>query len=664
MKNQIIIFLCLATLFLRAQTDPLVKSRCGTGVPDQAWNDWFNAKVEEFKKANVGAKELTANYTIPVIFHVIHGGQSVGTFPNVSQLQINSQVKILNDDYAGSGYNVANFANTNFAQSLIANCNISFCLAEKDPNGVTLSEKGIERVSYVAKGWSDPASFTVNTNFKNFIDNTVKPGTIWDPSRYLNIWISDVNSSVGLLGYATFPAGSTLSGMNNALGTATDDGVWCWTKAIGDVGTLTSSYDKGRTATHEVGHWLGLRHIWGDGSCASDFCNDTPTQQQANTGCPTYPSVSCSNGPNGDMFMNFMDYSYDYCLYMFSNDQRTRMQTAMANAPYRKNLSASAATLCTNSPAPCSYSISNFSNSDSLFSYRRATASASDVGCAQGQGKAGYITGTNCYGDKEKAEFISSAKYSSATNPVVTGVIVLFFQYGNLGTDGSGNAGLNIYAGTSVASQPGALLGSVTENMATIAATTNTNGVGYCGNPNLSFNIPLIMPYKFNLPTPVSVPQSGGFFASVVLPTTAGDTISIIDKATGVTNTAWEKWDDNTWHDMKTAWGSSRNYNLAIIPVIECGPVGISERSLFEKSIDLFPNPSSGNFNILTNLVSVQTIEITVYNVLGQQVYHNTLNDAKQNLIEVDMRNESSGIYFVQISNGQEKAVKRLVLNR
>ncbi len=649
---------------VKSQSEPIVKRSCGTEVPDQAWNDWFNAKVEEFKKNNLNGREQSANYTIPVIFHVIHGGQSVGTFPNISQAQINSQITVLNDDYAGTGYNVANFANTNFAQTLIANCNIRFCLAEKSPNGTTLSEKGIDRISYVSKGWSDPASYTVNTNFKSFIDNTVKPNTIWDPSRYLNIWITDVNSNVGLLGYATFPAGSTLSGMNNGLGTATDDGVWCWTKAIGDVGTLTSFYDKGRTATHEVGHWLGLRHIWGDANCGTDFCNDTPTQQQANTGCPTYPSVTCSNGPNGDMFMNFMDYSYDNCLYMFTNDQSARMQTAMANAPLRMNLSASAATLCTNNPAPCSFSVSNFSNTDTLFSYRRATASSSDVQCPQGPGKAGYIGGTNCYGDKEKAEFINASKYTNATNPVVTGVVVLFFQYGALGTDGTGTGGLKIYSGTSASSQPGTLLGSVTENMATIAATTNTTGVSYCGNPGLSFSIPLIMPYKFTFASPVSVPQSGGFFASVVLPTTAGDTMTVLDKATGVTNTAWEKWDDDTWHSMKSSWGDTRNFNLAIIPIVECGPVGIKERSLLDKSVDLFPNPSNGNFSIVTSLASSQNLEINVFNVLGEQVFATRIENARQNMIDVNMSEQKSGIYFVQINNGTERIVKRMVLAR
>ena len=664
MKNNFFILLIFAATFLNAQNKPATVKTCGTGVPDQAWNDWFNTKVEEFKKNNPAAKGQSVNYTIPVIFHVIHGGQSVGTFPNISQAQINSQILVLNNDFAGTGFNVSNFANTNFAQSLIANTGITFCLAEKDPNGVSLSEKGIERISYVAKGWSDPSSFTTNTNFKNFIDNTVKPNTIWNPARYLNIWISDVNSVVGLLGYATFPAGSTMTGLSFGLGTATDDGVWCWSKAVGDVGTLSSVYNKGRTATHEIGHYLGLRHIWGDGSCATDYCNDTPTQQQSNSGCPSYPLITCSNGPNGDMFMNFMDYSYDACLYMFTKDQNTRLQTAMANAPYRMQLTASAATLCGTSSVSCSYTLSNFTNTDTLLAFRRATASVSDVGCLQGTGKAGYITGTNCYGDKEKAEFISATQYGNVINPVVTGVVVLFFQYGNFGTDGIGNASMSIYSGTSSTSQPGSLLGSVTENLATIAATTNTNGVTYCGNPNFIFSLPLIMPYKFNFALPISVPASGGFYASVVLPTLSTDTIAIIDKVTGVTNTAWEKWSDNTWHSMKSAWGNARNFNLAILPVLACGPVGLSENSILHKSIDLFPNPSNGNFSIITSLTASQQLEIDVYSVLGEKVYSAKVENAKQTIIDVNMTDRASGIYFVQVNNGEEKITKRVIVVR
>ncbi|PBQ33378.1 hypothetical protein CNR22_16860 [Sphingobacteriaceae bacterium] len=648
----------LVFLFINAQ-EP-VKRTCGTETPGEAWDKWFNEKVKEFIENNPQAKEQ-ANYTIPVIFHVIYDNQPVGTFPNLTQAQIHSQIPILNNDFAGTGFNVSNFSSTTFNQALIANCNITFCLAKKDPTGATLNEPGIHRVSYSASGWTNPASFTTQASFKNYMDGTIKSNSIWDPSRYLNIWISDVNTTVGLLGYATFPPASGLTGMP-AQGTILDDGVWCWSRAIGDVGFLNNAYSKGRTVTHEVGHYLGLRHIWGDSNCGTDYCNDTPTQQAENTTCPTFPHVTCSNGPNGDMFMNFMDYCYDACLYMFTGDQRTRMQTAMANSTLRKNLTASAATLCAGSDA-CTYTITNFSSTDTLQSYRRSTAASSDAFCLQGPGKAGYIVGSNCYGDKEKAEFYAGSKYASVTGPHVSGVVVLFYQYINTGTDGTGNVGLNLYSGTSANTAPGSLLGSISENLSTIAATTNTNGVNFCGNPNLAFANPIIMPFKFNFTSPVPVPQSG-FFASVVLPTSSNDTVAILDKRTGTTNTAWEKWDNNIWHDMKSAWGDVRNFNLAILPVIECGPVGLKNNSILFSGVDLFPNPSNGDFTIVTTLPTVQRLKINVYSMMGQLVYQDVVEQAKQNLIEIKMHDQSPGIYFVQLDNGEEKVVKRMILTR
>lgn len=666
MKKHLFILSFSLAIIANAQNKP-AKRTCGSEAPSKEWNDWFNAKVEEFKQTNVSQKNQNVNYTIPVIFHVIHGGQSVGTFPNISQAQINSQIKILNDDFAGTGLNAGNISSTGFSPSLISNCNVNFCLAEKNPSGNSLSEKGIERLNYNTNSWANPTSFTTITNFRNYIESTIKANTIWDPTRYLNIWITDVNAAVGLLGYATFPSGTALTGLSSGLGTATTDGVWCWTKSIGDVGTLSPPYDKGRTATHEIGHWLGLRHIWGDASCGNDFCTDTPTQQQENTGCPTYPSVSCSNGPNGDMFMNFMDYSNDLCLYMFTNDQRTRIQTAMASCPFRTQLTASSATLCGAQSVVCSYTLSNFSITDSLanaFGARRATASATETFCAQGPGKAGYINGTNCYGDLEKAEFISASKYSTAVNPLITGVVVLFYQYATNGTDGTGNVNLNIYNGSSAAAAPGALLGTTTENLATIAATTNTTSVTYCGNPNLAFGAPVIMPFKFTFAIPISAPASGGFFASVGIPGTANDTVAIFDKLTGTTNTAWEKWSDNSWHDMKIAWGGNRNFNLAILPIIECGAVGVKENSVLNNSINLFPNPSNGNFSVITTLPNSQNLDVTVYNIFGQAVYSSKHQNVKQNVFEINLNDAATGIYFVEINNGKEKLVKKLILSK
>jgi hypothetical protein len=141
----------------------------------------------------------------------------------------------------------------------------------------------------------------------------------WDPTRYLNIWVCNLGD--GLLGYATFPA--------DLQSDPTNDGVVILYKAFGNIGVLHPDYNLGRTATHEVGHWLNLRHIWGDANCGDDFVDDTPTQQTSNVGCPTFPHVTCSNGPNGDMFMNYMDYVNDACMGMFTQGQKNRLTATL-----------------------------------------------------------------------------------------------------------------------------------------------------------------------------------------------------------------------------------------------------------------------------------------------------------------------------------------------
>lgn len=371
---------------------------CGTGVPSQQWEDQFQQQVKAFvaeKLANeANGRSTAALYTIPVIFHVIHGGQAIGTFPNLAVGQVTSQVTVLNEDYAGIGLNVGNYPATAFqsyASSTVANlpaankdasgrvkiadCQVQFCLAVKDPTGGVLATPGIDRINYTSKGWNNPAasSYSTSTLFQNYMDGTIKPGSIWPVTRYLNIWVSDCNSNAGLLGYATFPPSTTLSVLPGPYGTTTTDGVWIWAGATGSSskfpgGTYSAPFDKGRSATHEIGHWLGLRHIGGDqsGGCGNDGCLDTPPNKACtpncgngfgqNFGAPTYPyHVNQCSGPpanvNGDMFMNFMDYTDDPVMYMFTTDQATRMQTALTQSPYRNQLTTSAGTLCTTSAA-------------------------------------------------------------------------------------------------------------------------------------------------------------------------------------------------------------------------------------------------------------------------------------------------------------------------
>lgn len=350
---------------LSAQS-PSQQGFCGTGVPSQQWEDEFQKLIKETFPTEASRQQTTV-YTIPVIIHVVHGGQAVGTYPNLAAGQLISQIKVLNNDFGGIGFNSGNYngaAFVNWAQNQnlsansvdaagrvkIANCGVQFCLATKDTNGNILPEPGIDRINYTTRsGWVNPASLNSYNTFKTFIDGTVKAQTIWNPSRYMNIWVTDENLNAvgGLLGYATFPANSALTGIpNGSTGSATTDGFWCYARTFGsqDIfpgGTYMTGYTKGRTSTHEIGHYLGLRHIWGDGNCASDFCDDTPPASASNSGNPGYPFKvnSCAgNAPDGEMFMNFMDYTNDDAKYMYTPDQALRIQTAMANSPYRKFL--------------------------------------------------------------------------------------------------------------------------------------------------------------------------------------------------------------------------------------------------------------------------------------------------------------------------------------
>jgi hypothetical protein len=234
---------------------------------------------------------------IPVVVHVVYKNQN----ENISDAQIMSQINALNADYRKLN---ADFNNApGVFQSLGTDMEINFCLAAFDPNGNPTS--GITRTATTVQAFSqtlDPKSAS-NGGYDN-----------WDPTKYLNLWVCDLDG--GLLGFATFPSD---------LATAPQlDGVVIDFAYFGTTGTATAPYNLGRTATHEVGHWLNLRHVWGDASCGDDFVNDTPTQEQPNYGCPAFPHVSCSNGTNGDLFVDFMDYTDDACMMLFSQGQKAR----------------------------------------------------------------------------------------------------------------------------------------------------------------------------------------------------------------------------------------------------------------------------------------------------------------------------------------------------
>ncbi len=237
--------------------------------------------------------------TIPVVVHVVYRNAAA----NISVAQIQSQLDVLNEDFGGRNAD-STLIPTAFKR-LFANARIQFCLAKQDPTGAATT--GIIRKT------TTTTSFNTNDNVKR---NANGGDDAWDASKYLNLWVCDLGTS--LLGYAQFPGGP-----------AATDGVVIHYKYFGRNGTAVAPYNKGRTATHEVGHWIGLYHIDGDATCGNDGIADTPTQNTLNYGCPNFPQVTCGNGPNGDMFMNYMDYVDDNCMQMFTFGQGAMARSVM-----------------------------------------------------------------------------------------------------------------------------------------------------------------------------------------------------------------------------------------------------------------------------------------------------------------------------------------------
>ena len=242
------------------------------------------------KKQKNGRVGATGTLIIPVVVNVLYSNAN----ENISAEQIQSQIDVLNKDFSATNSDLSLVPSA--FSSAVSNLEIQFVL------------------SSVVRKASTKTSWGTRDAMKNAKKGGIDPTT---PTTKLNIWVCNIGG--GILGYAQFPGGSSAT-----------DGIVIGPQYFGNTGFVSAPYDKGRTATHEVGHWLNLRHIWGDASCGSDLVTDTPTQQTSNFGCPAFPHVTCSNGPNGDMFMNYMDYTDDLCMYMFSGGQKTRTRAIFA----------------------------------------------------------------------------------------------------------------------------------------------------------------------------------------------------------------------------------------------------------------------------------------------------------------------------------------------
>lgn len=272
--------------------------------PDFRFNQ---AEIEDYTRTCLRAGRSAPRkgvVKIPVVVHVVYKTAR----EKISNAQVLSQIKVLNQDFRKKNTDRSKVPSP--FKPLAADPKIEFVLAKRDPKGKPT--KGIL--------WkkTNKSSFSTNDDVKSASTGGVEP---WDTTKYLNIWVCTLGGN--LLGYAQFPGGPPDA-----------DGVVILNTAFGTTGTASAPFNKGRTATHELGHFLNLSHIWGESrwpTCSdSDYVDDTPNQFAPNSGKPTFPSISCANDPDGDMFVNYMDYVDDAAMFMFTEGQVARMRATLS----------------------------------------------------------------------------------------------------------------------------------------------------------------------------------------------------------------------------------------------------------------------------------------------------------------------------------------------
>lgn len=336
MRGVLIFLLTLLSMSVFAQQLP-VDEPCATMEEDRKSRTRFpqrgslddlekliQKKINEIELAKAQGRTENVVLNIPIIVHVVHNGEAVGTSTNLSQAQVQAQIEVLNEDFRRApgtpGFN---------SNPVGADIELEFCLSPVDQNGNVMAEPGIHRYNGSRADWSTEQ-----------IENILKPTTIWNPNLFYNIWtVRFASSNSNLIGYAQFPDQSGLAGLPTS-GPASTDGVVIRFQSFGSVDkgnfpVMVAPYNRGRTLTHETGHWLGLRHIWGDGGCsADDFVTDTPNADGPSSGCPI-GRISCSSV---NMVENYMDYTNDACMNIFTQGQKTRMLAVLQVSPRRKSL--------------------------------------------------------------------------------------------------------------------------------------------------------------------------------------------------------------------------------------------------------------------------------------------------------------------------------------
>ena len=602
------------------------------------FENWLAPLVKQHK-AMRSSSESGGIITIPVVVHVIHSGQDIGVGPNISDAQVQSQITVLNQDYrkmmGTPGFNT---------NPVGADIQIEFALAQQDPNGNPTN--GIDRVSFCQKDWLGAS---------NDIDLNIKPTTSWNPSLYLNMWTVNIVDDV--LGYAQFPDASGLGGLDALGGDANTDGVVASYNAFGSSTfgsfSLNTPYDKGRTMSHEVGHWLGLIHIWGDATCGNDFCADTPVHHDNNFGCPTV--VNCDANGN-EMVENYMDYTDDACMNIFTKNQKDRMVVIMNNAARRQSLKASTKNL----------PMALFANDAEV----KVETNCSAESCSPpGQKITIYNRGTSIltaatinynvnglnntiYNWTGNLTTHQSATFVVPVSSLISGTLIATVQTVNGGTDqrisnnnASGNYILPVapsnYTFTNVVFRlQQDLYGSETS----WSLKNGSGAIVYSGGlytDAAGTTLPPLLTFNWTL--------ASNQCYTFTLNDSFGDGICCLD--------------GNGYYDIKSTNGgtiikSGGAFDSSEVTLFTTNTLGNKE---FKSSneIYLYPNPTKGTINIKIPVEFGLPNSYTIYNYLGQSISKKEVS--KESDLSVNTSALSNGNYFITIAKGAEKKTLQFI---
>lgn len=620
--------------------ESLLQKRNPQRPNQQQFEEWLAPKVAAAKARRQQNRNTNTVVTIPVVVHVIHNGVPVGTMENISDEQILSQLTVLNQDFR-------RMAGTNgFNDNPVgADMEIEFCLAQRDPQG--MASTGIERLTIFNNspiGW-DMQDLEL-----------IKAQTQWDPEKYLNIWVVSnivTNGVLTLAGYAQFPTNSGLDGMSDPSmpTTANTDGVVIAANCFGSSeyypeGTYMQGRNMGRTASHEIGHYLGLRHIWGDGNCSvDDYCEDTPVTAAANQGCAANTD-SCPNSPGVDMIENYMDYTDDSCQNVFTQDQKDRMMAVLANSPRRASL------LTANSCTPGAV----MDNDGSLNILNIGDICIGDINPVIELKNTGTATITSAViGYNLNEEELSTINWEGGLAPGETAEVEIpsssvisgdhTFSYTLVSVNGEADMAPSNDTKTLPLS-----VETHTTHQVKVEIRTDNAGAGIIWALLDSSGEPVAT----NEDSPYGNNQT--YYHVIDIEQSACYTFMIID--TGIDGLTGEG-----YYKVKTAQGTvmKEGGEFFIMEAYNFGIEALLSNDDFSKSIDkikLYPNPASSTITLAIPDAAALPEGYTVYNSLGQVTGSGKISSNTQSL---DISGYANGVYFIKIDKGTSSKTLKFI---